>query len=444
MKPIIPQPGQTGMLQTRLDGLLDMSHPIVVLTGLIDWEAIERDCAEHFPSHTGRPAIRVRLAVGLLYLQHTFKLSDSSVLAQWIQNPYFQFFCGEEFMQHIAPVDPSSLSRWRKTLGKRGVSRLLATTIKAGERVGLVNRSSFESLIFDITVMHSDIAFPLDGELYDKARKRLLKLARECGLQPRRTYTNLAKGLLGKVYRLGRGRKFKQMGEALAELRRFTELVAADIRRQLPLVRCPGILERLETELALAERLVKQRRGDKNKLYSLHEPHVDCISKGKTRMPFEFGVKYSLAVTHEERFVVGAMTFPGAPYDGHTLAEALEQVEEMTGVRPRRAFADRGCRGHGVEGPKVFISGQRKGVTPALRRDIRRRAAIEPVIGHMKSDGRLARCPLKGTEGDMFHAIMCGCGHNIRMILRWIENALERTKGGRRKRLGMQTAPPPI
>ena len=304
--------------------------------------------------------------------------------------------------------------------------------------------SSFGNLIIDITVMHKDIAFPLDGELCDKARKRLLKLARKCGLQPRRTCTRLARDLLGKACRLGRGRKFKQMEEALAELRRFTELVAADIRRQLPLIRCPGILERLERELALAERLVKQQSGDKNKLYSLSEPNVDCISKGKARMLYEFGVKYSLAVTHKECFVAGAMTFPGAPYDGHTLAEALGQVEEMTGVRPRRAFADRGYRGHGVEGPEVFISGQRRGVTPALRKDIRRRAAIEPVIGHMKSDGRLARCPLKGTEGDMFHAIMCGCGHNIRMILRWIENALERTKGGRRKRLGMQTAPPPI
>ena len=302
--------------------------------------------------------------------------------------------------------------------------------------------SSVGNLIIDITVMHKDIAHPLDGELCDKARKRLLKLARKCGLQPRRTYTRLARDLLGKVCRLGRGRKFKQMGEALAELRRFTELVAADIRRQLPLIRCSGILERLERELALAERLVKQQSGDKDKLHSLSEPNVDCISKGKARMLCEFGVKHSLAVTHKERFVVGAMTFPGAPHDGHTLAEALGQVEEMTGVRPRRAFVDRVCRGHGVEGPEVFISGQRRGVTPALRRDIRRRAAIEPVIGHMKSDGRLARCPLKGTEGDMFHAIMCGCGHNIRMILRWIENALERTKGGRRKRLGMQTAPP--
>ena len=364
MKPITRKPGQTDMLLHRLDDLLNMNHPIIVLTALINWEANERDYAENFPSHTGRPATRVRLAVDLLYLQHTFKLSDSSVLAQWIQNPYFQFFCGEGFMQHVPPVDPSSLSRWRRTLGKRGVSRLLAATIKAGERAGLVNRSSFENLIIDITVMHKDIAFPLDRDLCDKARKRLLKLARKCGLRPRRTYTKLAKGLLRKVYRLGRGRKFKQMGEALVELRRFTELVAADIRRQLSLAHRPDIRERIEEELALVEKLVKQRRDDSNKLYSLHEPHVDCISKGKARMPFEFGVKYSLAVTHKECFVVGAMTFPGAPYDGHTLAEALGQAEEMTGIRLRHVFVDRGYRGHGVGGTGGLHFGTEEGRDP--------------------------------------------------------------------------------
>ena len=171
---------------------------------------------------------------------------------------------------------------------------------------------------------------------------------------------------------------------------------------------------------------MKQRRDDSKKLYSLSEPPIDCISKG-TRMPLEFGVKYSLAVTHKECFVVGAMTFSGTPYDGYTLAETLGQAEEMTGAQ--RAFVDMGYRGHGVKGLDVFISGQRKGVNPALRRGIRRRADIEPVIGHMKSDGRLARCPLKDTEGDMFHAIMCGCGQNIRMILRWIHDTAKRSKG---------------
>ena len=147
MKPKILAPGQTDPLQPRLEDLLDMSHPIVQLADLIDWEAVECDYADHFPSHTGRPATRTRLAVGLLLLQHTYKLSDVSVLEQWLQNFYFQLFCGEEFIQHHLPVDPSSLSRWRKAIGSPGVSRLLAATIEAGERAGLVSRSSFEKVI---------------------------------------------------------------------------------------------------------------------------------------------------------------------------------------------------------------------------------------------------------------------------------------------------------
>ena len=163
-----------------------------------------------------------------------------SVLALWVQNPYFQFFCGDEFMQHDPSVDPSSLSRWRKTLGKADVSRLLAATIEAGEQVGLVRRRSFDQVIVDTTVKHKDIALPLDGELCDKARKHLLKLARKGGIRPMRTYARLFRDLLSKVCRLGCGRKFKLMNDAPAELRRFTEWAAADIRRQLALVHCPA------------------------------------------------------------------------------------------------------------------------------------------------------------------------------------------------------------
>jgi IS5 family transposase len=175
-----------------------------------------------------------------------------------------------------------------------------------------------------------------------------------------------------------------------------------------------ALRERIEGEIALVDRLLRQKPKDKGKLYALHEPEVDCISKGKARVRYEFGTKVSVATTHREGFVVGMRAMAGNPYDGHTLREALEQVEILAGTRPRRAFVD---RGHGVETADVYISGQRRGMTPALRRDLRRRSAIEPAIGHMKTDGRLARCPLKGILGDALHAVLCGCGHNIRLIL---------------------------
>jgi transposase, IS5 family len=190
-----------------------------------------------------------------------------------------------------------------------------------------------------------------------------------------------------------------------------------DIQRQLGRVTDDQLRQRIEVEIALADRLLRQKPKDKRKLYALHEPAVDCISKGKARVRYEFGTKVSVATTHKEGFVVGMRSMPGNPYDGHTLREALEQVEILTEIRPKRAFVDRGYRGHGVQTTAVYIAGQKRGLTPALQRDLRRRSAIEPMIGHMKTDGRLARCALKGTLGDALHAVLCGCGHNIRMIL---------------------------
>ena len=169
--------------------------------------------------------------------------------------------------------------------------------------------------------------------------------------------------------------------------------------------------------LVLVSRLLHQTLKSTGRIYSLHEPEVDCISKGKARVQYEFGTKVSVATTLAEGFVVGMRSLPGNPYDGHTLAEALEQVEVLTDCRPRLAVVDRGYRGHSVEGTQVLISGTRRGLTPVLAANLRRRSSIEPEIGHMKTDGRLARCGLKGTLGDAVFAVLCGCGHNIRKIL---------------------------
>ena len=190
-----------------------------------------------------------------------------------------------------------------------------------------------------------------------------------------------------------------------------------DLRRQVDEIPEGPLREKVLDKLVLVSRLLHQTPKSSGKIYSLHEPEVDCISKGKARVRYEFGTKVSVATTLDGGFVVGMRSLPGNPYDGHTLAEALEQVEILTGRRPRLAVVDRGYRGHGVETTRVLISGTRRGLTPVLAKALRRRSAIEPEIGHMKTDGRLARCGLKGTMGDAVFAVLCGCGHNIRKIL---------------------------
>jgi len=294
---------------------------------------------------------------------------------------------------------------------------LLTTTIVAGRKAGVISERSVEAVIVDTTVMEKAIAHPTDARLYAKARQRLVTLAQEAGLSLRQSYARLAPRLSGQVGRYAHARQFKRMRKALRRLKGYTGRVMRNIQRQLGGIADTALRQRIEVEIALADRLLRQKTKDKRKLYALHEPEVDCISKGKARVRYEFGTKVSVTTTHREGFIVGMRSMPGNPYDGHTLREALEQVEILTDTRPKQAFVDRGYRGHGVQTTAVYIAGQKRGMTPALRRDLRRRSAIEPMIGHMKTDGRLSRCALKGTLGDALHAVLCGCGHNIRMIL---------------------------
>jgi transposase, IS5 family len=410
-------PEQDDLLRPRLTDMIDMRHELVKLAALIDWQFFEREWAGFFPSDKGRPATPSRLVAGLLYLQHAFRLSDEAMVARWVENPYYQHFTGETFFQHRAPIDPSSLTRWRGRIGEEGVEWLLTKTIEAGLASGAVEEKSLDRVAVDTTVMEKNIAHPTDARLYERARVKLVALAREADVPLRQSYARLAPRLALQAGRYAHARQFRRMRKALRRLKGYVGRVRRDIQAWLSSIAASPLRERILDALALTGRLLHQGPRDKDKLYALHEPGVDCISKGKARVRYEFGTKVSIAATLDGGFILGMRAMPGNPYDGHTLAEALEQVEILTDRRPGLAVVDRGYRGHGVETTRVLISGTRRGLTPMLAKLLRRRSAIEPEIGHMKTDGRLARCPLKGTEGDAIFAVLCACGHNIRKIL---------------------------
>ena len=354
---------------------------------------------------------------GLLYLQHAYRLSDEAVLARWVENPYYQHFTGEVFFQHRPPIDPSSLTRWRGRIGEEGVEWLLTQTIRAGQKSGAIDEDSVKRVAVDTTVMEKAIAHPTDARLYERARDQLVALARSAGVELRQSYARLAPRLALQVGRYAHAKQFKRMRKALKKLKGYTGRVMRDLRRHLDDIPESTLRDRIVAKLALVSQLLHQQPRGSDKIHALHEPEVDCISKGKARVRYEFGCKVSVATTLDEGFVVGMRSFPGNPYDGHTLAPALEQVEILTDQRPGLAVVDRGYRGHGVAATRVLISGTRRGLTPKLIADLRRRSAIEAEIGHMKTDGRLARCALKGTVGDALFAVLCACGHNIRKIL---------------------------
>ena len=413
-KPAAPQ--SDDLFRSRLDQLLNMNHPLIKLAGLIDWERIETTLAAHFVSERGRPSLPPRLVAGLLYLQHTFDCSDELVVNTWVENPYWQFFTGERYLQIKSPIDPSSLTRWRKRIGEEGVETLLLVSIDAARRGGMLKASSLDKIIVDTTVMPKAIAHPTDSRLFEKSRQHLVKLADENGIELRQNYNREAPRLAAQVGRYAHAKQYRRMKKAIKTLRTRIGRVHREINRklcQLPEHQQP----QAQDLLARVQRILTQKTKDKNKLYALHAPEVECISKGKARTPYEFGVKVTVATTLKEGLVVGMRSMPGNPWDGHTLDETVEQVSILTDKRPKMVVVDKGYAGVKIEGVEILRSGQRR-VTRTMKAMIKRRSAIEPAIGHMKMDGRLDRNPLKGALGDALHAVMCGAGHNMRMLLR--------------------------
>jgi IS5 family transposase len=353
---------------------------------------------------------------GLFYLQHLYGHSDETLLTMFLQSPYYQHFCGRKYFEHQLPIDPSSLVRWRKRVGEEGMEEMLLKSIQSSIAVGMVNPRSLTEVIVDTTVMEKAITYPTDSKLLEKSRQRLVKLAQQSGIQLRQNYNRLAPRQAIQTGRYAHAKQYVRMRKSIRIQRTWLARIVRNVERN-----AIKINDAIKQELEFAKRLIAQKPKDKHKLYSLHAPEVECIGKGKSRKPYEFGVKTSIITTLKEGLVIGMRTMPGNPYDGHTLAEALEQKYILTDVQTKRVFVDKGYRGHGVTDCDVYISGQKRGMNNSLKRKLKRRSAIEPTIGHLKTEGRLDRCPLKGQLGDAMFALLCAAGHNLRMIVNFLK-----------------------
>jgi IS5 family transposase len=248
----------------------------------------------------------------------------------------------------------------------------------------------------------------------------LVKRAHKTGLELRQSYVRVAKKAWVKSGRYFHARQHKRGKREVRRLKthlgRLTRDIARRVEGRLLLREAFGKL------LALSERLLAQEKDGKNKIYSLHAPEVECISKGKAHKKYEFGNKAAFVTTSREGFVLGGMGLHGNPYDGHTFAGSLEQAQRLCGDKRKfkRAYVDRGYKGHGYTGDvEVHICGPGTGrnLPRSLRRWRRRRSAIEPMIGHMKNDGRLGRNYLLGEDGDRMNVVLSAVGHNLRLIL---------------------------
>jgi IS5 family transposase len=327
-----------------------------------------------------------------------------------------------KFFQHGFPIDPSTMTRWRKRIGEAGAEELLKETIEAGLKLKAVKVSQLARVNVDTTVQEKDIRFPTDARLYDRARERLVKAAKDRSIPLRQNYNRKSKHLLCQQSRYAHARQMKRAQGCTRKLKTCLGRVIRDIERKHP---HPD--EYLRSLLDTAKRIVSQKRQDKNKVYSVHEPSVECISKGKAHKRYEFGCKVSVAATSRGGWFVGAMAIHGNPYDGHTLTDALSQVERIAGT-PAHVFVDRGYRGHGYTGDvQVHVDKRRRGrTTRSLWGWMKRRAAIEPGIGHLKREHLMDRNRLKGTDGDQINAILSAAGMNFRKLQRFAAAFLRR------------------
>ena len=410
------------LFRSRLDSQIDLRHPLAQLAGRMPWAELEDALSATLPPAPvggGRPALPVRLMAGLLYLKHAHDLSDEDVCWRWLENPYWQFFTGEVFFQTRLPCDPSSLTRWRKRLGEAGMEELLAQTIAAARSMKAITVRELKRVIVDTTVQEKAVAYPTDSRLLEVGRRKLVLLSKRHGIVLRQSYEREGPKLRRRAGGYAHAKQYKRMKRILRRQRTILGRLIRDIGRKLEGANDTA-KQALSMWLERAQRLHAQRPKDKGKLYALHAPEVECIGKGKARQPYEFGVKAGLAVTARKGLIVGARTFPGNPYDGDTLAEQVEQVGILTGVKPETVIVDLGYRGRELDETQVLHRGKPKRLTRRQWLWVKRRQAIEPVIGHVKEDCRMRRCWLKGADGDALHAVACAAGYNIRWLLRWI------------------------
>jgi IS5 family transposase len=427
MRPKEPRDsGQHDLLRSRLDQIIDTGHALAKLARTIDWNFLSQQLGAVYTDQPGRPPLPTRLMAGLAILKHMHDLSDEALSDRWLENPYYQYFCGEEFFRHKLPFDRSSITRWRQRMGEDRLVALLQESLAAATRTGAAKPADFTRVIVDTTVQPKAIAHPTDAKLLFRAREHLVRHAKRHGVELRQSYERVGKIALIRYQRYAHAKQFKRANRALKTLRTQLGRVLRDTRRKIK--DNADLTAAFAAKLSLAARVHAQQPKQRGqKVFSLHAPEVECIGKGKAHKPYEFGAKVSVATPIHRckggQFVAHVAALPGNPYDGHTLAKVVPEITRQIGVSLQRVIADAGYRGHNApkgQGLSVFTSGQKRGVNDKIKRELRRRSAVEPVIGHLKSGHRMNRNHLKGRTGDAANALLAAIGYNFRLLIAWI------------------------
>ena len=451
--------------RARIDAMINLNDPLAVLARRLPWEQIESVLAAKFErqeregqslevadlfgptevvegagiSMAGRPKLSIRLMASLIFLKHSFNLSDEEVCTRWSENVVWQYFSGLDYYEHRLPCDGTQIGRFRRALGEDGLEQLLKATVDTAIAIKAVKPKELERVIVDTTVQEKAIAHPVDSRLLEIARHKIVSAAKRAGIQLKQTFAKEGKELRRKAGGYAHAKQFRRLKKTVKRQRTILGVVMREVQRKLDAhteALATGVATRseppgptafsdLQMWLERSERIRTQQRHDKNKLYALHAPEVECIGKGKARKPYEFGVKAAMVISHRTGLMMGARTFPGNPYDGHILSAVIEQatnVMQDLPVKIKEIVVDLGFRGVDDDNPgkEIIHRGKIKSLSRKQKGWLRRRQAVEPAIGHLKTDHRMDRCWLHGAVGDALHALSCAAGYNLRWLLRAI------------------------
>lgn len=410
---------QTNFFGTDLIEQLDPKDPLILLANVIPWSTFDKEFSQYYAKNIGSPSKPIRLMVGLLILKQFENLSDENLVLQWKRNPYYQAFCGVKNFQNSTPCHATELVKFRYRIGKDGFEKIFKMSVNLHE-----SAKEESTVNIDSTVHEKNITYPTDAKLAIKIIGRLHKLAKKHDIRLRRTYVKEVKSLRVDLRFFRHVKKRGKAKKALKRLRTIAGALMRNLERTLP----KKILDTYKNDFEFYRKVLAQKKNDKNKIYSLHEPHVYCIAKGKDHKTYEYGTKASIVSTAKGGIILAAESHEENIHDGKTLEDVLNKAHEVRDTKIKEAVCDRGYRGKQKVGevdivlPKPALKRDNRYQRDKKRKKCRRRAAIEPLIGHLKSDHRMIRCYLKGFLGDQINVLMAACAWNLS---KWVRNKLE-------------------
>lgn len=409
---------QQNIFSPLLKEFINLGHELALLSDKIDWNYFEKEFSVYYSS-TGKPSMPIRLMVGSLMLKRIYNLGDETLCEAWIRDPYMQYFCGMAHFEHRFPCDPSDFVHFRKRIGKQGVEKIFAYSV-------LLHGSSAKEKVTlsDTTVAENNTTFPTDAKLAKKIIDKCNAIAQKSGIVQRQTYTKTAKQLVRDTHNSTHPKRRKKAKKSGKKLKTIAGRLLRELERKLP----DSLLTEYQEKFDLYYRVLSQKQTDKNKIYSLHKDFTACIAKGKAHKQYEFGNKVGLITTYKSLVITSIMAFEGNPHDSKTIEPLLSQMKTNINFTPKEVIYDRGGKGQKQIGATKISTPDFKPLKRDTdnqkrnkRKKFRRRAAIEPVIGHLKSDFRMAQNYLSGADSSQINAFLAATGWNLKKMMKQLK-----------------------